>query len=128
MSYPRSPARWLGPLALAAALAAVLAIVTTSTGTEEADSPRPSSPSQEQGGGGSERRDRPAEETGQTSTDGDDGATETAPRRKTYTVKAGDTLAGIAEETGVPIEEIERLNPGVDASSLSIGQEIRLAR
>ncbi len=125
MSYPRSPARWLGPLALVAALAAVLAIVTASTGTEEPGS-RSTSRSQEQGAGGSERRERPGEDTGRTSTGA--GGTETAPKRKTYRVKPGDTLAGIAEETGVPIEEIERLNPDIDSSSLSIGQEIRLAR
>jgi len=119
MSYSRSPARWLGPLALAVALAAVLAIVTASTGTEDSEKSRATSTAKE-----SERGDRQAGERDQeASTDA-----EAKPKRKTYRVKPGDTLAGIAEETGVPIEELERLNPDIDSSSLSIGQEIRLAR
>ena len=127
MSYPRTPGRWLGPLALAIALVAVLAIITSTTGTKEAESPRETSTAKERERGDSERKEQPAREEETTST-GADGETETTPEKKTYTVQPGDTLAGIAEETGVAIEELERLNPGIDSSSLSIGQEIRLAR
>jgi LysM repeat protein len=123
MSHRRSPARWLGPLALLAALAAVFAIVSATTG----------------GGGSSEparqAEERPKDDDTKTSTDRQTtstGETETTTtpksERKTYTVRPGDTLAGIAEETGVSIQEIQELNPGVDSNSLAIGQELRLAR
>jgi LysM repeat protein len=45
---------------------------------------------------------------------------------KTYTVQVGDTLGGIADKTGVPLERIEELNPNVDPHTMSSGQEIRL--
>ncbi len=45
---------------------------------------------------------------------------------KSYTVKPGDVLSSIAEKTGVPLSEIERLNPNVDAQSLHAGQKIKL--
>jgi LysM repeat protein len=43
-----------------------------------------------------------------------------------YTVAAGDTLSGIAIETGVPEPRIERLNPEIDAESLNAGQVLAL--
>jgi LysM repeat protein len=123
MSY-RSPARWLAPLAILAALAAIFAIVNASTGPDDSEERPRAESSQERGDTGrrgSRRRDR---ET--TSTDGSSNTP--ASGRKTYTVQAGDTLASISEDTGVPIEQLEELNPDVDSNSLSIGQEIRLAR
>ena len=48
-------------------------------------------------------------------------------RRRTYTVKAGDTLSAIAVKTGVPLDTIERLNPKLDADTLHAGQKVRLA-
>jgi LysM repeat protein len=45
---------------------------------------------------------------------------------KTYTVQVGDTLGGIADKTGVPLERIEELNPNVDPHTMNAGQEIRL--
>lgn len=44
----------------------------------------------------------------------------------TYTVKSGDTLAGIAEQLGVSLEDLRAANPGIDAAALSVGQSIRL--
>jgi LysM repeat protein len=46
--------------------------------------------------------------------------------RRRYTVKAGDTPSSIAEKTGVPLEEILRLNPDLDPQTLSPGQRIKL--
>jgi LysM repeat protein len=46
------------------------------------------------------------------------------PRR--YTVKNGDTPSSIADKTGVPLEQILRLNPDIDPQTLSPGQRIRL--
>jgi LysM repeat protein len=47
-------------------------------------------------------------------------------KRKTYTVKAGDTLSGIAEKTGVSLETLNELNPNAD--TLSPGQKLRLSK
>lgn len=43
-----------------------------------------------------------------------------------YIVKSGDTLAGIAERYGISLEDLIAANPGVNASSLSVGQSVRL--
>src|SRR5947208_1571647 len=40
------------------------------------------------------------------------------PTGDVYVVKQGDTLAGIAETTGVPVERLQELNPGLDQFSL----------
>lgn len=42
----------------------------------------------------------------------------------TYTVKAGDTLFGIALDQGVTLEELLANNPGVKAELLQLGQEL----
>jgi LysM repeat protein len=125
MSY-RSPARWLAPIAILAALAAIFAIYNATFGSEDGEDSAQTTSSEERREGSSRRRDRERREGTSTNRD----TTSTTPRtgRKTYTVESGDTLASIAEETGVPIEELQELNPGVDSNSLSIGQEIRLAR
>jgi Tfp pilus assembly protein FimV len=59
--------------------------------------------------------------------------TEAAPKAKavhaaptTYTVHAGDTLDGIAAKTGVPTATLQKLNPGLSATSLFLGQKVRL--
>ncbi len=43
-----------------------------------------------------------------------------------YTVKDGDTLAGIASRFGVSLEDLRAANPNIDGASLSIGQSLRL--
>lgn len=45
-----------------------------------------------------------------------------------YVVKAGDNLTLIAERTSVPLETLQQLNPDLDASTLSVGQKLRLTR
>jgi Tfp pilus assembly protein FimV len=47
-------------------------------------------------------------------------------RRRNYTVKAGDTLGAIAEQTGVSVERLLVLNPELDPQALVAGQRIRL--
>lgn len=49
-----------------------------------------------------------------------------APTGGTYSVQAGDTLARIAANAGVPLETLRALNPGVDPRSLRPGQTLRL--
>ncbi|MCD4685003.1 MAG: L,D-transpeptidase family protein [Anaerolineae bacterium] len=44
----------------------------------------------------------------------------------TYTVRAGQTLAAIAEELGVPYPYIQAANPGVNTDALLIGQLITI--
>lgn len=51
------------------------------------------------------------------------------PTKKTpakYEVEEGDTLTSIAQSTGVPVGQIERLNPGVDPQILNPGEELKL--
>jgi LysM repeat protein len=43
-----------------------------------------------------------------------------------YTVASGDTLGGIADKYGTTVEELMRLNPGVDPTGLHVGQKIRV--
>lgn len=112
----RSPARFLAPLALIAVLVAFLAIVTGSGGN---------------GGTATEDQTTPATQRSTTSTSA---KTSTASKKKaaskssrrTYTVQAGDTLGGIADKTGVPLDRIEELNPNVDPHTMNAGQQIRL--
>ena len=43
-----------------------------------------------------------------------------------YVVQPNDTLAGIAAETGVPVEELEALNPNIDPQALPSGAQLKL--
>jgi LysM repeat protein len=43
-----------------------------------------------------------------------------------YRVGSGDTFGSISAKTGVPIAQLERLNPGVSSSSLQVGQKLRV--
>jgi len=54
--------------------------------------------------------------------------TSATKRRRSYTVKSGDTLSAISVKTGVSLATIERLNPKLDADTLHAGQRVRLSR
>jgi len=43
-----------------------------------------------------------------------------------YTVKDGDTLAGIAAKFGVSLDDLRAANPNVDPSRLSVGTSLKL--
>ena len=41
-------------------------------------------------------------------------------------MQAGDTFGSISAKTGVPVAQLERLNPGVSSNSLQVGQKLRV--
>ncbi len=45
---------------------------------------------------------------------------------RTYTVQSGDTFGSIAQSHGTTVARLEQLNPGVDPTSLQVGQTIRV--
>jgi LysM repeat protein len=103
-------ARLLAPLALIGVTVAVLMIVLGS-GVVGDDN------SSESAG----TRDLPAAT--------DRGATQNKKKKrlsKSYTIKANDTLSGIADKTGVTVERLEELNPDLDPQGLVAGQKIKL--
>ncbi len=101
----RSPARFLAPLALAAVIVALLMVFSSGNGSQDGEEPATNA--------------RPAA----TAT-----ATSDKPKRKrkVYVVKPGDTPSGIAEKTGVSLEQLEKANPDLDPQLLAPGQRIRL--
>jgi len=109
----RSPARILAPLALGVFALVFFAIVLGSGGGGES-------------GGG--KADKTSTEAARTSKAPKAGRTTTEPRagRATYTVKVGDTLGGIADKTGVPVEKLLELNPDLDPQALVSGQKVKL--
>lgn len=44
----------------------------------------------------------------------------------TYTVRPGDNLEVISEETGIPVDDLLALNPEIDARTLPMGYELKL--
>lgn len=101
--------RILAPLALVAALVALVLVVKGSSSSD-------------------------SQSASQTTT------TQTTPKKqkkakakpkkttvKTYTVKSGDTLAVIAQQTKVSVGQIEELNPGLDPAALTVGEKVKLA-
>jgi LysM repeat protein len=103
----KSPARVLAPLALVlCALAFFYVIFSSGSGSGG-------------GGGGNSATQVTTSKPARTTT-------ATGPTKRTYTVKAGDTLGGIAAKTGVPVEKLQELNPGLDPQALVSGQKIKL--
>lgn len=43
-----------------------------------------------------------------------------------YHVRSGDTFASIAQRLGTTVARLEQLNPGVDPSTLHVGERIRV--
>jgi hypothetical protein len=100
-------ARILAPLALAVCTIAVFAVLFTS-------------------GGENENTDRGAEEQRAGSKSGKKRRASRRFSGPTYTVKTGDTLAGIARKTGLSTEKLQELNPQLDPQALVSGQKIKL--
>ena len=109
----RSPARILAPLALVVFALVFFAIVLSS------------------GGGGSSAGTKPSGTStagSRTTTDSEAGPHDHLAKggKATYTVKVGDTLGGIADKTGVPVEKLLELNPDLDPQALVSGQKVKL--
>jgi hypothetical protein len=104
----RSPARLLAPVALLIAIGAVAYVVSNSTGSDD--------------GGGDDNANRTVEPRPRQ----DGRQQQRRPQRSFYRVRLNDTLGLIAEQTGVPVERLEALNPELDPQNLIVGQRIRL--
>jgi LysM repeat protein len=100
----RSPARYLAPLALLGFVFALFMVVQSSQRSSDGD------------GGRNRATDARPTPTPERERRG--------PRR--YRVREGDTPSSIAEKTGVPLEDILRLNPDLDPQTIQPGQRIRL--
>ncbi len=100
----KAPARVLALLALIGAAVAIALVVAASTGDN--GSSKKNAPTKQQKGG--------------------TGGKPKKPTPKTYVVEEGDTLSAIAHKTGVPLAQIERLNPDIDPQILIAGQELKL--
>lgn len=98
-------ARVLAPLALAATVAAIYVLAHRELATKHDAKPAARAPHQVTN---ASPRPRHA-----------------APRRF-YVVKSGDTLSNISLRTGVSVQAIEALNPGVDPNALQTGYRLRL--
>lgn len=104
----RTPLRFLAPIALVAFTVALVMVVS---------------------GGG----DAPSQDSTPSATQGAPAASK-SPRKhrrhapRSYVIKAGDTPSGIAERTGVSLETLETLNPGLDPQALSPGERLKLSR
>jgi LysM repeat protein len=105
----RSPARFLAPLALVATALALYLVVQSTT---RDDTETPATPSATSG---STKSTAKAKRNAKK-----------RHRRRSYTVKSGDTPSGIAEKTGVPLDRILELNPDLDPQSLTPGTKIKL--
>jgi N-acetylmuramoyl-L-alanine amidase len=104
---PHSRARWLAPLALLIAGVAVYSVVHRDPAGGTTPAATQSTAARTTAGTG--RAARPAKK-----------------KRRTYTVKAGDTLSAIAGRTGVSLARIQELNPKLDSQTLQTGETIKL--
>jgi LysM repeat protein len=95
---PHSPFRLLAPGALVATVVAVF-LAISSAGSEPAQS--------------AAVRATPV-------------AAEVVPKRRTYTVRSGDTLLTVAKRYGVSVEALQEFNPNADPMGLLVGERLRL--
>lgn len=61
-----------------------------------------------------------------TTADGAQGGGKKGKAPRFYVVQNGDTLTSIARKTGVSVDRIEALNPGIDPQILVSGEKLKL--
>lgn len=110
MSKPASaPARAFAAAALIGGFLLVIVVVSGSLGDGDGG----------EGNGGATTRT-----SGADGSQGGGGKQGRAPRF--YVVQNGDTLTSIARKTGVSVDRIEALNPGIDPQILVSGDKLKL--
>ena len=110
--------RILAPLALVIAGIALVMIVTSANDGGSTDKGRAARAAEK-------ARDLGSSSDGENKTPRKKRGRDNLPQ-KYYIVKSGDTLGAISETTGVPVEKLQTLNPGLDQFSLRSGQKIKL--
>jgi LysM repeat protein len=113
-AFPQIPLRMLAPVSLGLFAVVFLIVVVSSLN----------------GGSGSVGSKSPAPAT-RSSSRSASGSTSSTPARRgldsrEYVIKPGDTLSKIASATGVPVEQLQALNPLIDPKGLVTGQRIKL--
>ena len=111
----RSPLRILAPVALIAFGLALVLIISSanSSGGGGGTSSSSAEKARDLGKGPSSSSKRKSSSSGKLP-------------KKVYIVKSGDTLGSIAEATGVPVQKLQDLNPGLDQFSLGPGTKIKI--
>ena len=99
----RNRARYLAPIALAAAIGGTYLVVQSGLKTK-----KPAAQTQQL------KRLSPAHRR--------------YARKRFYSVQPGDNLTSIARKTGVTLSTLEAMNPNLDPNSLQTGQRLRLRR
>ncbi|MBK8294847.1 MAG: LysM peptidoglycan-binding domain-containing protein [Solirubrobacterales bacterium] len=99
-------ARILAAVALLGAIALVFVVLSNSTGTDD--------------NSGKDKANQAGKKQGA------DKKAKPKSKSKIYVIQNGDTLTGIAVETGVEVTVIQRLNPDLDPQALIAGQKLKL--
>jgi Tfp pilus assembly protein FimV len=100
----RSTARYLAPIALVLFTIVLIVVVASSGGGDGSSKPAP----------------RPSAAAVRQA------ARRAAATPAKYTVQAGDSLLAIAQRTGVPTDQLQKLNPDIDPQVLVPGQRLKL--
>jgi LysM repeat protein len=53
-------------------------------------------------------------------------STQPKSKRRFYVVQSGDTFGTIAAKSGISVEQLQSLNPGVTSNALQVGQKLRI--
>lgn len=99
-----APARALAAIAVVCGFLALIVVISSSLGGDDGGDGQRGATRAQQGKAQGKGKRKPA----------------------SYVVQSGDTLVSIARRTGVPVAQIERLNPGVDPQILVSGEKLKL--
>lgn len=109
MPARRRPTRWLAPIAIVAVAATGYGIARSAIGDDDEAGDRPQTTTS-----------APKRATTQREPAAD------RPVKRTYLVRAGDTLSAISLETGVSVARLEQLNEDIDVQALQPGERLKL--